>query len=248
MPYRIRVIEYLAIESFSNSAISKYTYLLLDAFTLLGPLTLSFDKKVAFWRSWGMLLRGLLPTAVFFIFWDVLFTRWGIWGFNYDYLTGPSLFGLPLEEWLFFLVVPYACAFIYACVKAYGRWEKPDKGIRLTAILGGILLLIGIVFWQRAYTLYAFGGCGLGLLLVVVLRRFAPRFRFDVFLLSYVIILVPFLLVNGVLTVLPVVIYNDAENLARRIYTIPVEDTFYGMLMVLGTVFGMHTADKKNVS
>ena len=53
------------------------------------------------------------------------------------------------------------------------------------------------------------------------------------FLISYAIVLIPFLIVNGFLTAIPVVLYNDAENLGIRIYTIPFEDAFYGMLLVM---------------
>ncbi|MFM7727525.1 MAG: lycopene cyclase domain-containing protein, partial [Flavobacteriales bacterium] len=53
---------------------------------------------------------------------------------------------------------------------------------------------------------------------------------------SYLVCLIPFLLVNGLLTSLPVVTYNDLENLGIRIHTIPVEDTQYTLLLLLMNV------------
>ena len=53
------------------------------------------------------------------------------------------------------------------------------------------------------------------------------------FIVSYAVCLIPFLIVNGFLTAIPVVLYNNAENLGIRIYTIPFEDAFYGMLLVM---------------
>ncbi len=83
------------------------------------------------------------------------------------------------------------------------------------------------------YTSWTFG---LLFVFIVLLNIFRKHFRsFDAisFLVSYAIILIPFLLVNGFLTAVPVVLYNDVENLGVRIYTIPVEDIFYGMLLIL---------------
>ncbi|MDB5261388.1 MAG: rane protein, partial [Adhaeribacter sp.] len=43
-------------------------------------------------------------------------------------------------------------------------------------------------------------------------------------------------LVNGVLTAIPIVWYNNDYNLGVRLTTIPIEDTMYSMLMLLLTI------------
>lgn len=69
--------------------------------------------------------------------------------------------------------------------------------------------------------------------ILYLFRDFFKTFDAASFLVSYLICLIPFLIVNGLLTSIPVVIYNDAENLGVRIFNIPFEDIFYGMLLVL---------------
>ena len=71
---------------------------------------------------------------------------------------------------------------------------------------------------------------------MLYLFRRKNSFRADAFLVSYLISLIPFFAVNGLLTSIPVVIYNDAENLGVRLGTIPFEDVFYGMLLMLGNI------------
>jgi lycopene cyclase domain-containing protein len=218
----------------------QYTYLLIDAAIIFFPLVLSFDKKVAYYKLWKHIWLPMLATGLFFIIWDILFTQHGVWFFNGEYIIGCKIAGLPIEEWLFFLVVPYACVFIYECLLCYFPFrQKPDKGWKILVPLSIILIATGCAFYDKAYTFYTFVFCGLTIFFCYRLRNRIKTFRADFFLIGFCISIIPFFIVNGILTSLPVVIYNDAENLGIRMYTIPFEDTFYGMLLMLGNIVGM---------
>jgi len=187
-----------------------------------------------FYKNWKYLLPAMFFPAVLYIAWDVYFTSKGVWSFNEAYITGIKLINLPLEEVLFFLVVPYCCVFIYACIRSYfpGLKNKRQADIFFIA-LGVALLITGFIFLKKYYTGWTFTLTGFFMLCIYFFRSYFRSFDAISFLVSYAICLIPFLIVNGFLTAIPVVLYNDAENLGIRIYTIPFEDTFYGMLLVL---------------
>lgn len=52
------------------------------------------------------LLGALLPVAAVFLCWDAIAAAARVWWYNPAYLTGAHLLGLPIEEWVFFLVIP----------------------------------------------------------------------------------------------------------------------------------------------
>jgi lycopene cyclase domain-containing protein len=205
--------------------------------SLAGPLALSFDKKVAFHKSWKYLFPAMVLPAAFYIGWDILFTKNGVWSFSADHIVGYSFQGLPIEEMLFFFVVPYCCVFIYACIRAYFPLMVDTRVSRiLFAVLALLFLTIAFLNQDRAYTYFTGFFTGGFMLLVLLLRTVFNTFQTKAFLIAYVIILIPFLIVNGFLTAIPVVLYNDLENLSIRLYTIPVEDTVYGLLLILMNV------------
>ena len=207
-----------------------YTYLLLNIATLFFPFVLSFDKKVAFYNKWPQLVWGIGITGAFFIVWDMLKTYYGVWAFNPEYLIGIYIGNLPIEEWLFFLTVPYACVFIYECLKAYlpDYLEKPSRYI--APVIALLLFITGVLSYGKMYTFITF--LLTALFLVLYINVFKNRLG-GYFWMGYIVHLIPFFIVNGVLTSLPVVIYNDAENLGIRLFTIPAEDTIYSMLLLL---------------
>lgn len=95
------------------------------------------------------------------------------------------------------------------------------------------MLIAGIIYLDKHYTGWTFIFTGVFILLLYLFRNYFKGFDAVSFIVSFVICLIPFLIVNGFLTSIPVVMYNDAENLGVRIFTIPFEDTFYGMLLIL---------------
>lgn len=213
---------------------SHFTYFLVLAASLAGPLFLSFDKKVAFYKNWKYLFPAMFFPAVLYIAWDVYFTSKGVWSFNENYVTGIHIINLPLEEVLFFLIVPYCCVFIYACIKAYfPRLKEKKQADVIMMILAAALLITGAICYEKYYTGWTFIFTGAFIFIIYFFRKYFKGFDAVSFLVSYAICLIPFLIVNGFLTAIPVVQYNDMENLGIRIYTIPFEDIFYGMLLVL---------------
>lgn len=214
----------------------KGLYLILDIITIFFPLVLSFDKKVAFFKTWLALFQAILIVGIPFLIWDVFFTKMGIWGFNPDYLVGVDIVNLPIEEVLFFIVVPYACTFIYACVKAYFPHLKL-KG--LNKIIYALMIIYAL-----AIMTFGFGGWYstmtgvLAIFLVIVLQKVKTNLYY--LPLSFLISMVPFFIVNGILTGsgidAPIVWYNDLENAGIRLFTIPMDDIAYAWVLLAGNI------------
>jgi len=213
---------------------SHLTYFAILACSIAGPLALSFDKKVAFYKNWKYLFPAMILPAIFYITWDCIFTALEIWSFNKGYITQLMLFNLPVEEVLFFFIVPYCCIFIYECIRKYFPGIASSSGSwNILFALGIILFFSSVIFFERAYTFFTFLFLSVTIILLYWKRRQVGFFKPTLFLVSYAVVLIPFLVVNGFLTAIPVVLYNNGENMGMRITTIPFEDIFYGMLLYL---------------
>lgn len=217
-------------------------YFQLLLFTISFPLLASWDKRFNYASKFKYLFPSIFITATFFIIWDVIFTKNGVWGFSDIHTSNFNLLYLPIEEWLFFIIIPFSCVFIYESVKYFFRLEKYENLSRNILMGVGVILVITSLFnLDRSYTFWNFLFCGLFLLY----STFKRRGYHANFIVSYLFHLIPFLIVNGILTdgnfdfnfsTDPVVWYNNNENLFIRFITIPVEDFFYSMLLLLMNV------------
>ncbi len=92
-----------------------YVYLeLLCVFVILPNIVLFYlNRKRIHLKSLGVALLILFLIA---ILWDQLSVRLGLWVFSQDEIIG-NLFGLPIEEYLFFIFVPLLSINIYLFVE-----------------------------------------------------------------------------------------------------------------------------------
>lgn len=217
----------------------KGLYLLVDFFTVIVPVIFSFHPKLRFYKNWRAFFSANILVALIFIAWDILFTRLGVWGFNPDYVLGAWFFNLPVEEVLFFICIPYACVFTYHCMNLFFRikWKGKTENI-FVLILSSLLFLTGIYFYNKLYTSSTFISLSV---LLLFLKYFAKVNWLAKLVCIYPVLLIPFFIVNGILTGTglqePVVWYNNSENTGLRLLTIPVEDIFYGFELILLNVF-----------
>jgi lycopene cyclase domain-containing protein len=205
-------------------------YLWIDLAILAVPLALSFDRRVRYVRRWPAVAASAAAVAAVFVPWDILKTAAGVWGFNLRHTGEPVFYGLPAGELLFFLVVPFSCIFIFEVVQAYFR-EREVRVARWAWLLGaGGLAALGVLFRQQVYTLTVAVAAAAVLALAALWQPDLLRsFRFW---LAMALTYAPFLVFNGILTSVPLVLYNDAEIWGVRVYTIPVEDFLYSFSLL----------------
>ena len=174
-----------------------------------------------------------------FIPWDVIFTVNGIWGFNQDYFLGVKIFSLPLEEWLFFICIPFACVFTHYALLLYIPKMKLNQKIT-QYIAYALMILLAIIVVLNIDKWYTVVNFSLAIPLTWIVFNNNLKLL-QHFFFTFLVMLIPFFIVNGVLTgswiESQVVWYNNAENLGLRMGTIPVEDSIYAYSMILMNLF-----------
>lgn len=211
-----------------------YTYLALMLFSLSGPFVLSFSNHVQFIKKWKYLPIPILITTTYFVIWDSIFTKMGIWHFNDNYILGYKILHLPIEEWMFFIIIPFCCVFIYECCNYYIKKDFLKNYVyKINAVLLVFIIIVAIINIDKIYTAFNFISAAILMAYVQFILKPTWLSRFYV---GYLFSLIPFFLVNGILTYMPVVTYNNDENLGIRLFTIPIEDTIYCLFLLLMNV------------
>lgn len=209
---------------------SLYFKVLLFSFII--PFIFSFHQKIKFYKFFKQIAASLSLIGLFFIIWDIYFTKIGVWGFDKKHHSSIMLSNLPLEEVLFFFIIPFVCVFTYFVLseKKVLNLNINTTFLKLICIL---LIVLAVLFFKNAYTISVLILTILILLYIIYYRPDWIGYFFSMYLIIHAF---PFLLVNGVLTGyitdLPPVWYDSNNIIGVRLGTIPVEDFLYSFILL----------------
>lgn len=225
-----------------------YTYLLINLFTIVVCFIFSFDKRILFNQHFKAFLKAVIIVAITFILWDAWFTAEGVWWFTLDYTIGVELLGLPLEEWLFFICIPFSCVFTYYCFEKFFKLDIFNAFSSVIVFASVIVCaVIALLHTDKMYTLVT----ALATLLSLLYLYFIAKVEWiGSASLVYTVLMLGFFPVNGILTGTglesPIVNYNPNEFLNIRMGTIPIEDAVYGYTLFVWNLYFFKYFSKQN--
>jgi lycopene cyclase domain-containing protein len=108
--------------------VGQFSYVAVLVFVLAGSTWLEVALRTRVFRRSRRLLLTVLPVTIPFLIWDAYAISQGHWWFDTDRILGIYLpAGIPLDELLFFIVIPIASVLTLEAVRSVRGWPAGDE-------------------------------------------------------------------------------------------------------------------------
>lgn len=220
-------------------------YLILDVAIFALPLAFSFGRRVAFWRRWPSVIASTLVVEITMVLWRALSLHRGDFVFSPGSTLSTPVFGLPLDDVLFFVASAYATIFLYEVVRAF----VPEKGVTMTpwkaVALGTAFLVAGLVLYRFPYMLTVLVLCGAYFLIAAAIapHLLASSWYWIAFGIAYVVMLIA----QGIIGGLSAITFDAADVLGIHVAFVPLE-TFFFCIIPVGLALLAHILLRSRLS
>jgi lycopene cyclase domain-containing protein len=210
---------------------AEFVYYIFNIAVFLPVLMLSVFGKVKIHNKKANFARAYAFVSIPFVLWDIWAAMEGHWYFSNTYITQFRVAGLPVEEILFFLTVPFAMTYVWY-VMGYYVSQTPKMYVRYIKralmVAGLLCIFLSAYNWSLAYTRWAFLAAGITCFMLVRARSLHTK----QFVIFQGVLLLLFIFFNSYLTALPVILYGQQSYLNFRVGTIPLEDFFFNFALI----------------
>lgn len=213
---------------------AEFIYIIFNTAVLLPVIILSLIYDVKLHTKWRQFVWIFATVSIPFILWDVWAANNGHWLFSDIYILKYRIFGLPIEEILFFLTVPIAMVYVWLVIIKYIPNKKTNKYIARLAVgtIGLASLIFAVDNWQLGYTRSA-GVVSFIVSLALMFNKIIYTSRFWIFQVIHAVL---FLMFNTFLTALPVISYGVNSITGFRVGSIPIEDFLFSYILVSASI------------
>ena len=106
----------------------KFSYIAVLVFIFLGTVWLEIILKARVYQKFKRLVLTIIPVVILMVIWDYYAIVNNHWFFDPEKTTGLTLIGfLPLEELLFFIIVPIAALLSFEAVRSIKKEKVGDE-------------------------------------------------------------------------------------------------------------------------
>lgn len=199
---------------------------------ILIPVIFSLGKSFRVISKIKYMLPAIIFSGTIFIIWIMRFDELGIWNYNPDYLTGMQILRIPFEAWLFLFGISSFPLFIYEWVKIkFQHFEFPNFFLAVSLVLFVLFGLLAFFSRLELYTFFTFFLLTIYFGYTIFRNRFKKHFT--KFYVTFIIAVIPFIVIKSILIALPAFSYNNMHIIGVRIINVPVEDLGYFFLLLL---------------
>ena len=111
-----------------SESMSQFAYLSVLAGCLVGTAWLEFFLRTKVYQRTIRLVLTIIPVLIVFSIWDAYAIAQGHWNFDSRYVTGVIVFAdIPLDEILFFIVIPICAILSFEAVRSARNWDAGDE-------------------------------------------------------------------------------------------------------------------------
>jgi len=215
--------------------IKNFSYLFILIAITAVTLIVSYNGKSEFYKNQKYILPAILLTAIVFVLWDISFTNARVWGFYSENTIGLNLKGLPIEEWLFFLIIPFASIFVYEFLKV--KLAKHEYANHFLVVSLLLLLGFGAISYFFRYQSFTFL-TSLFSAVYLGYTVFRNQFKQHItkFYFCYFVTIIPYIFIESALNSIPVIEYNASYIVGIKIINTPIERfAYYFLMLLMGT-------------
>lgn len=213
----------------------QYSFALILAGLALLIGVVGFGTKSNFARNLKYALPAVLFASIIFVIWDYRFDEQGIWRYDADQLSGITMGRLAFEPILFHILLPLLGLAVYQWIRT--KTLLPGKANLFLAISLVLLLVFAWLAYsnrQQLHTFFTFFLTTVYFGYTIFRNRF--KRHYNSFYISFLLLLVPYIIVQVLLLGIPVLAYNPDHILGFFVLGIPVENFAALFLQLLMSV------------